>query len=137
MIGIQLRGIKGINEALKRKDKALTQGVSKAVETSVININKEQVRRAPIDMGTLRQRTTWAKMGELDFRMISDTEYAPFQEFGTGGLVDIPAGLEAYASKFKGKGIRQVNMRPQPFFFAPFFEGRKKLIEQIKKLLAQ
>ncbi len=137
MIGVQLRGIKGINEALKRKDKALTKGVSKVLQESLATINKEQVRRAPVDMGTLRQRTTLVKLAELDFRLISDTEYAAYQEFGTGGLVDVPQGLEAYASQFRGKGVRQVNMRPQPYFFAPFFEGRKKMIEQIKKLLAQ
>ena len=135
MIGIQLLGVKGIKEAIARKEKALTDGVSKVIQEEVVEINKEQVRRAPIDIGTLRQRTAWAKLGDLDFRLVSATDYAAYQEFGTGGLVDVPQGLEAYASQFKGQGIRQVNMRPQPYFFAPFFERKAKLIKAIEKLI--
>ena len=62
-------------------------------------------------------------------------EYAPYQEFGTGAMVDIPKGLEAEAAQFRGKGKRQVNIRPRYFFYPPFFKEKVKLIQRIKDLL--
>jgi len=63
--------------------------------------------------------------------------YAPYIEFGTGGLVSIPAGLEEEAIVFKGAGLRKINMRAQPFFFRPAFEEFKKMVERLKKLYGQ
>jgi hypothetical protein len=62
-------------------------------------------------------------------------KYAPYVEFGTGGMVEIPKGLESEAAQFKGRGIRKVNMKAQPFFFSPFFEEKNNLLKRIQKLL--
>ncbi len=49
----------------------------------------------------------------------------------------IPAGLEEVAAQFKGAGIRRVNMHAQPFFFWPAFQEWAKMIERIKKMIAE
>jgi len=46
-----------------------------------------------------------------------NANYAPYMEFGTGRFVRVLPGYESYAMQFKGAGIRDVNVRPQPFFF--------------------
>ncbi len=57
--------------------------------------------------------------------------YAPYIEFGTGTLVDIPEGLEQYAEQFEGQGIRQVNLPARPFLFPAFYAERPQLVERI------
>ena len=64
-------------------------------------------------------------------------KYAPYQEFGTGGLVDTKharaLGFSASEIKqlFKGKGIRQVNIEPKPYFFPSVREGLKGLMDRL------
>lgn len=42
-------------------------------------------------------------------------KYGAYQEFGTGKLVRVPSGYQNLAMKFKGKGIREVNIKPHPY----------------------
>lgn len=42
--------------------------------------------------------------------------YAPYIEYGTGTNVDVPQGFEDYAIQFIGDGIKQVNIKPMPYF---------------------
>jgi hypothetical protein len=64
-------------------------------------------------------------------------KYAPYQEFGTGGLVDTKharaLGFSASEIKqlFKGKGIREVNIEPKPYFFPSVREGLKALMGRL------
>lgn len=138
MIKVSLSGIKGLEKALKGKSDALVKGVDMEIKASVLEINQQQKSLAPVDFGALRSSLKWAKTAPLTFELVSSgagSSYAPYQEFGTGGLVRIPQGLEAEASQYKGKGIRQINMRPQPFFFAPAFAEWNKLKKRIEKML--
>jgi hypothetical protein len=80
----------------------------------------------------LRQNIRVGTVTELEAEGRSDAEYSAYVEFGTGGLVDVPTGLEGYAMQFKGKGIRQINLAPRPFFFPAAFKHFKLLMEKIK-----
>ena len=138
MIKVSLQGIKGLEKAIKGKSEVLVKGVDMEIKASVIEINQKQKSLAPVDFGALRSSLKWAKTAPMTFELVSSgagSSYAPYQEFGTGGLVSIPQGLEAEAAQYKGKGIRQINMRPQPFFFAPAFAEWNKLKKRIEKML--
>lgn len=140
MIKVSLQGIKGLEKAIKGKSEALVKGVDMEIKASVIEINQKQKSLAPVDFGVLRSSLKWAKTAPMTFELVSSgagSSYAPYQEFGTGGLVSIPQGLEAEAAQYKGKGIRQINMRPQPFFFAPAFAEWNKLKKRIEKMLSK
>jgi len=132
MISLRLDGIKGLEAKMKNLTKEMSDGIDKDMQAMVMETNAEQKQLAPVDFGTLRSRTQFAKIGALNYELIAATNYAAYQEFGTGGLVNIPAGLEKEAAIHKGKGIRQINMNAQPFFFAPIFRNKIKLIEKIK-----
>jgi hypothetical protein len=54
-------------------------------------------------------------------------DYAPFVEFGTGGMVVVPSGWEDFAIKFKGKGIRTVNAPARPYLIPSFEKGVKEI----------
>ena len=129
---MRLDGIKGLEAKLKNLTKEMSDGIDKDMQAMVMETNAEQKQLAPVDFGTLRSRTQFAKIGALNYELIAATNYAAYQEFGTGGLVNIPAGLEKEAAFHKGKGIRQINMNAQPFFFAPIFRNTIKLIDKIK-----
>lgn len=133
-LNVQIRGLEGFEARLKSLD-GIADRVDKEMTASALDINRVQVQRTPVDHGTLRLGNRFDVSKPLFKRIFNIVEYGPYIEFGTGGLVDIPAGLEDIAIQFKGAGIRQVNMNAQPFFFAPFFEEQRKLIERIRKIL--
>ena len=137
MISLRLDGIKGLEAKMKNLTKEMSDGIDKDMQAMVMETNAEQKQLAPVNKqmgagGTLRSRTQFSKIGALNYELIAATNYAAYQEFGTGGLVNIPAGLEKEAAFHKGKGIRQISMNAQPFFFAPIFKNTIKLIDKIK-----
>lgn len=102
------------------------------ISDTILNIQSGAVTDAPVDEGVLR-RSIRAETVGLEGKVWTRVPYAPYQEFGTGGLVDVPPGWEEYAIKFKGAGIRQVNMKPQPFLYPNFFKYGKELIVNLDK----
>lgn len=140
MININLVGGDKLKKALKAKGEALTKGVDREMQSSMVEINAQQKALAPVDFGTLRSSLKFTRVAPLDYTLVSTgagSEYAPYQEFGTGGLTVIPQGLEKEAAQFKGNGGRQVNMRPQPFFYAPAFKEFREMKKRIERLLAK
>lgn len=130
--------IKGLDKRLNdlaKLPKELKERIEGEIEASVQDINSAQVNQAPIDTGRLRQATYYSKLGELSYGLFSAVEYAPYIEFGTGGLVNVPADLEDYARQFKGAGIKEVNLPARPYFFTPFFAEKNELLNRIKKIL--
>lgn len=140
MISLDLKGVNGLRKAIKYKESALTKGIDAQMAASVAEINARQQALVPVDFGTLKGSLKFNRNAPLDYTIASQgagSEYAPFQEFGTGGLTVIPQGLEKEAAQFKGRGGRQVNMRPQPFFFAPAFKEFRELKKRIEQLLSK
>jgi hypothetical protein len=107
-----------------------------------IQYKAKQAAESSLDMGTLKQSifyeptnnglgakiTANAMSGDGDNRV----NYAPFIEFGTGGLVNIPKGYEKTAAQFKGKGIRQINLPARPFLIPTTKSELRKMIKRLK-----
>lgn len=95
----------------------------------IYKTSQDIVRRAkmfaPVNFGFLRssigRNLTANKLGaEIAAGGMGkgvNVKYAPYPEFGTGTKVVVPSDLKDYAIQFKGKGIRKVNQRAQPYFF--------------------
>ena len=132
-----IRGFKEIEAALNKRVEAVTKGVDAEMDKSVLEINAKQVGYTPVDTGLLRESNGFDISKPLQKQLFNRTEYAGYIEFGTGGLVNIPNGLEDQAFPWKGAGIRQVNMRAQPFFFRAFFEEVPKMLARIKTVITQ
>jgi len=136
-----MSGIKGFKELITK----LNQFGSKAedfikdeIEASGREIELQAKKLAPVDLGKLRQSINYSKTDAGLGAMVSvNVSYAAYQEFGTGGLVNVPEELRELAEIYKGKGVRQINLRPQPFLYPAFVDGRKKLIEVLTKGLAK
>ena len=102
------------------------------------SITSDAKQRAPVDLGQLRQSigNTTASIGNNRSLIFANAPYAAYVEFGTGGAVSIPKGFDQLAIKFKGKGIKQINLRPQPYLIPAYLIGvagyGKKLISVLQ-----
>jgi HK97 gp10 family phage protein len=133
--GINLTGIKEVENALKTMDKHLRQNVGDEINSSALKIMSDAKRLAPIDLGFLRGQISIEPVNDLTYEVEAKAKYSAYIEFGTGGEVRIPAGYEDLAKIFKGRGIRTVNIRPQPFLIPSYETEKPKLIDRLKKLL--
>jgi len=127
--------IEGLNElltTLKEYPKEVQEEVKEEIDAFALDVVKKAKTRAAVDVGGLNSSIQYRSQEGL---IVAAKLYAPFVEFGTGDLVDVPAGLEDYAIQFKGRGIRKVNLKARPFFFNSFFEEKPKLLDRLKKLL--
>ena len=131
-LDIELQGVDDLLRRLDDRAKNMTDIVDKEMTASILDINAQQRRDTPVDTGRLRMGNMFDVSKKLDKQLFNDIEYAPYVEFGTGGLVSVPPGLEEIAIQFKGAGIRKVNLPAQPFFFRAFFENKDKMIQNIK-----
>ena len=134
---IDLEGLQPLLAKLKGMGKEVDDIVANEIEEAAKKIEEKASRRAPKDFGGsgLAGSITTREVNRLNWEVVAQKTYAPYVEFGTGGLVDVPAGLEDYAIQFKGRGIKKINMRARPYFFPSYFEETKKLIKTLKEEL--
>ena len=127
-----------LNKKLDKLRAFESQKVSNELGKTGLEIVRLAKRAAPVGKiqgGTLRQSISAQKSGK-SINVVANAKYAPYVEFGTGGRVDLDdmlrLGIPAtYAAQFKGKGIRDVNLPPRPFFFSSARVGFKNLLNRL------
>ena len=105
-----------------------------AANTTRTSLNAKQY--APVNNGALKsgiRPVIEGLAGEVQVNVF----YGAFQDFGTGNKVVVPSELADYAMQFKGKGIRQVNIRPNPYLYPAFFKNRERFIKACDKALSE
>lgn len=136
------------NASLQRCLRDITQwseekkrAVREEVATSVRIIEGAAKRDAPVagkgKFGGRLRSGIFSQLSASGFggRVWVSVSYAPYQEFGTGDLVDVPAGWEEFAMQFKGRGIRKVNIRAKRFLFNAWANEIEKFIANLKNIL--
>ncbi len=111
--------------------------IDKITEEIVINIVADAKINAPKNLGKLGEGKSIekVKIKESNYKAVVNKEYAAYVEFGTGTKVQVPTELYEMASKFKGAGIKEVNIRAQPYLYPAFVKGRKEYKKDLKDLL--
>lgn len=119
--------------------------VAKDLAASAYAIDAEQKKRVQggiTDKGGLISGIRAEPAGANGLRWVnrSTTNYSAYIEFGTGRLVDlselVKAGFPAtWALKYKGRGIKKLNLQPRPFFFPAINEETPKLIKTLRETL--
>jgi hypothetical protein len=161
---LDISGIKGVEAAIKRIDTKATKGLSDEMAASAINIERSAKRLAPGNLGKLRQSINHDTGNSLFKSVFSTVEYAPYVEFGTRGKARIPAGFEAFAAQYKGKGakgawkaiefwikrkgidpkltfvifrsIMRNGIAPQPFMIPAYEKEKPALLKRLKALFS-
>lgn len=108
--------------------------VDEAMEGMAERVVEEAKARAPRGTGALINSIGATRNESLEYEIYASKYYAPYVEFGTGTLVDVPKGLEEYAMQFYvGPGV---NIPAHPFLFPAYEEERKRLVQQLRQILA-
>lgn len=131
-----VKGLDSVIKQLQQFGKQAEAGIIAVTQATGEQIANDAKTLAPVDNGTLRQSINVDSSGNgLTARINANAPYAAYQEFGTGGLVSVPNELKDVAVQFKGKGIRQINLRPQPFLYPAFVKNRQQYIKDLTDLL--
>jgi HK97 gp10 family phage protein len=131
-----------VQKQLIKFGKDVEQFVIEETQLAGRTIETDAKRLAPVNKaaniigGSLKQQITYKPSnGGLGARIFANAPYSAYVEFGTGGLVNVPSELKELAILFKGKGVKQINIRPQPFLYPAFTLNRQKYIASLQKKL--
>lgn len=130
----KIKGYDALIKQLKNLENNLESEIKEILRKGANDILKRALEKVPVDSGILRASGDIEELNQgWSFKVYFDAKYAAYQEFGTGGLTEIPQGYEDYAMEFKMGDSR--NMAPQPFLFPAFFEFRDAITKEINDLL--
>lgn len=137
---MEIKGLSSVLSDLRKYGKEAEkdiEGITEQVARKIEGYAKSEANNYT-DTGKLGQSIKAVKETPLNWTIEAGgtlAPYAPFVEFGTGGLVDVPQELQEQAIKFKGKGIKQINLRPRPFLYPALIRGRQEYLDKLKKVL--
>ena len=138
MISIDIKNIKAVEKSFAKYGEKAVKAISNITKITAKEIEATAKTLAPVDDGTLRQSIKAEQQTTpLIWKITAYQPYSAFQEFGTGGKVLIQEGWGEMASRFKGAGIREVNLTPQPFMYPAFVKGRAMYDDDIEDELKQ
>lgn len=124
---------------LKNLESDVADYVRAEIEDSMLAIETDAASDVPVDTGNLKNsiQSTPIKVSknEIIGGVEVGAEYAPYVEFGTGTRVKVDSELSAFASQFKGAGIKEINLPAQPFFYPAVYKQRQQLPKNIERTL--
>jgi len=105
-ITMKIEGLEKLTKQLTKYNDQVKADTITTVNRSMLEVQSEAKYLAPVNFGRLRASITTqrATASALEAVTYVNVDYAPYVEFGTKKHVEIPAGLESYASQFKGSG---------------------------------
>ena len=109
-------------------EKEITEAILLATRQTSLGAKQN----APVDKGGLKASIRPYNKG-MTGEVVVGASYGPYQEYGTGTKVKVPSELSSYAMQFKGAGVRQVNLMPQPYLYPAFFINRDRFIKDMDR----
>jgi len=137
---MEVKGLNSVISDIRKFGKEAEKDIEGVTEQVARNIEKYAKQNVVTDLGKLGQSIKAVKEKPLLWNIEAGgvlSPYAPFVEFGTGGLVNVPTELKEMAIKFKGKGIKQVNLRARPYLYPALLQGRNEYLDKLKKVLSK
>jgi hypothetical protein len=143
-VKVSVKGINILLSGLDQYSKEIQSQVEKEIQDwgeRTVNAAKRDVA---IDTGALKNTIRSVVSSDKLSQIVkagnnTDVKYAAYIEFGTGSFVDQSFlqqyGLVQYASQFRGKGERQVNLPMRTFLYANARTEFEKTFQNIKKIL--
>lgn len=138
---IRVNGLNDSLEKLARLAKQNKQEAIQAISETAINIE----RKAKQNLAALPFKESVGGIAQSAYilygndRLSADVGFNAYHsgyiEWGTGTQVDVPQGFEDYAWQFKGDDIRQVNIKPMPYFHPAINSELQNLKRKLKNSL--
>lgn len=135
---MELKGLNTVISNLRKYGKEAEKDIEAVTELTARNIEKNAKGLVVANFGKLGQSIKAVKQDATNWNIEAGgtiAPYAAYVEFGTGGLVQVPDELKQQAWLFKGKGIKEVNLRARPYLYPSLLKGRKEYLEKLKKTL--
>ena len=141
-LSVQIKGFDKLIKDLKELGEKGQERFALTTEITVKDMERHAKRLAPFNKkigfgGTLRHNIKAVKVENLKWELLANAlgtaPYSAYMEFGTGGLVEVPDELKEMALRFKGKGIREVNLMPQPLLYPALVKGRVDYLKALKQ----
>ena len=138
MISINIKNTKKLINAVEMYGKEALKEVGEVTKFTAQEIENTAKMLAPVDKSQLKASIK-SEMQEdnLHYKITAYQPYSAYQEFGTGGKVVINEDWSEMASQFKGAGIREVNLTPQPFMFPAYVKGRAEYNKSLRDLFKE
>jgi HK97 gp10 family phage protein len=136
----QIRGLDKTISDLKKFGNKADEALNTALETTAFDMVDKAVSLVVVDTGKLKQSIRVVTVSESNFIVEAGggvAPYAPYIEFGTGGLVDVPKEFDEQARRALGKGIKQVNLPPRPYMYPAYLYGLKRIEDNLKTEIEQ
>jgi len=135
---MELKGFNQVISNLRKYGKEAEKDIEDATEMAARNIELYAKSTVVANFGKLGQSIKAVKQDKTHWNIEAGgtvAPYAAYVEFGTGGLVQVPNELKEQAWLFKGKGIKEVNLRARPYLYPSLLRGRKEYLKALKSLL--
>lgn len=132
--------VKGIPALLKQLNSFGDDGKRLAVaitNSTAQKISNKAKQRSPVDLGQLRQSigNTEATLKINTSLIFASAPYAPYVNWGTGGLVSVEPMFKEMAIEFKGRGIKKINLPARPFLTGSYLEESAKYRPTLQKAI--
>ena len=137
---MEIKGLNSVITNLRKYGKEAEKDIEAVTELTARNIEKNAKSLVVANFGKLGQSIKAVKQDATNWNIEAGgvvAPYAAYVEFGTGGLVQVPDELKEQAWLFKGKGIREVNLKARPFLYPSLLQGRKEYLDKLKKTLSK
>ena len=131
-IGFEHKG--NWEEAMRKLRRDYRKDLELLVAKTTQDTSRQAKSGVPVRYSGIRQSIKPRVQG-LQGEVSARVHYAPYVEYGTGSQVNVPGELREYAMQFKGKGLREVNRRAEPYLYPAFFVQRDRYFKGIKSLL--
>ena len=140
---VNIVGLKELQDKFKKMPENLQKEVRGVIEDGAKTFVRFAQRDAPVNKGkyggNLRLGISYGQLiadkTHTTFEVVSNAHYSAYLEWGTITKVKVPAELAAYASQFKGKGLRKTGgIYPHPYFFRQIPLIKKQLENDIKDI---
>ena len=132
---IDIRAIEGIANAFEKFPAIARQEFGRAIKKLVLRIERKAKRHCPVATGKLRASITATVESWAYAFVATNTEYAPWVEFGTDPHDITPSTASALTiptddGTILRKKVRHPGTDPQPFM-EPAYEYGKKIAPEI------
>lgn len=132
MAKFKVNGLSAVNREIEKVMRDIPKEVDNEIKKIATEILSESISRVHVLSGALKGSAFIEKI-EGGYTIGFGISYAAYEEFGTGGFVDVPSGYEDYAMTFKASSGRTRDGQAHPFLFPAFLKRRDKITDELEK----
>lgn len=132
--------IEGMDRVTANMDRLASMSFKRTLERCCLFIENAAKRKAPVGQtGLLRMRISHAVEND-EASVFTETEYAPYVEFGTGLFAEAGNGRQDVPWHYQtadGEWHSTIGSKPQPFLRPAVEENRERIEELVKEALGE